>query len=90
MPGYTGGFEEDKHPILTFPEVGLRHLDSAASFKELNTTLLYLKSLMRLVDTHVCASALHVVHSEESKGLCDAYSSVLLTCMSKDLLKGGF
>ena len=46
---HVGGLEEDKHPILTFPEVGLKHLDSPSSFKELNTTLLYLKSLMRLV-----------------------------------------
>ena len=47
-----GGLEQDKHPILTFPEVGLKHLDSPNSFKELNTTLLYLKSLMRLVPPH--------------------------------------
>ena len=45
----VGGLEEDKHPILTFPEVGLKHLDTSTSFKELNTTLLYLKTLMRLV-----------------------------------------
>jgi hypothetical protein len=43
-----GGLQKDKHPILTFPEVGLKNLDSPNSFKELNTTLLYLKSLMRL------------------------------------------
>ena len=48
-PIHVGGLEQDKHPILTFPEVGLKHLDSPNSFKELNTTLLYLKSLMRLV-----------------------------------------
>ena len=53
VPVYCiGGLEEDKHPILTFPEVGLKHLDSPNSFKELNTTLLYLKSLMRLDPPH--------------------------------------
>ena len=43
----VGGLEEDKHPILTFPEVGLKHLDSSGSFKELHIALHYLKTLMR-------------------------------------------
>ena len=65
---HTGGFEEDRHPILTFPEVGLKHLDSIASFKELNTTLLYLKSLMRLVDVDTYnTSAVYAM--DESRGL---------------------
>lgn len=41
----VGGLEEDKRPILTFPEVGLKYLEDPDGFKELTTTLLYFKTL---------------------------------------------
>ena len=45
MSHVKGGLEEDKRPILTFPEVGLKHLENPNGFKELTTTLLYFKTL---------------------------------------------
>jgi hypothetical protein len=40
-----GGLEEDRRPILTFPEVGLKYLENPSGFKELATSLLYFKTL---------------------------------------------
>ena len=42
-----GGLDEDKYPILTLPEDGLKCLDIPGGFRELITTLLYFKSLSR-------------------------------------------
>ncbi len=43
----AGGLEEDKHAILTLPDVGLRLLESKEAQAELATTILYLKTLLR-------------------------------------------
>ncbi len=43
----AGGLEEDKHAILTLPDVGLRLLESKETQAELATTILYLKTLLR-------------------------------------------
>ncbi len=44
-----GGLEKNKHLIITFPDVGLRHLDTPDSYSELLTTLFYFKTLIRWV-----------------------------------------
>ena len=44
---HTGGLEDDKHPIVTIPDVGLKQLDSDECFDELSVTLLYIKTLLR-------------------------------------------
>ena len=43
----SGGLENGKHLIITFPDVGLRQLESSESFSELLTTLVYFKTLIR-------------------------------------------
>ncbi len=43
----AGGLEEDKHPILTIPDVGLRLLDAKEAQADLTTTILYIKTLLR-------------------------------------------
>ena len=45
----VGGLDSGQHLILTFPDVGLKHLETVGSFKELNTTLIYFKSLIRYI-----------------------------------------
>ncbi|XP_064394255.1 guanine nucleotide exchange factor DBS-like isoform X2 [Halichondria panicea] len=42
----AGGLEEDKHPILTIPDVGLRLLDAKEAQADLTTTILYIKTLL--------------------------------------------
>ena len=44
-----GGVEDDKYLILTLPDVGLRQMEAPGCLDELNTTVEYLKTLMRWV-----------------------------------------
>ena len=45
---------ENGHLILTFPDVGLKHLESSGDFKELMITIIYFKSLIRCVCVCAC------------------------------------
>ena len=56
---FPGAMEEDKYPIVTLPNVGLKQLEPHSTetetvSEELQTTLKYFKTLIRCVCLSVC------------------------------------